>query len=103
MEGKIGNATLKKSPPPRLHNAARVVELLGPQPPRGAAAFFRPEKRSMKRLLILAVVAIMTASTVGCHCCSWWRQDQCDPCDPCADGAYGDPYLGEPALDVPAG
>jgi len=55
----------------------------------------------MKRLLILAVVSMLTAGTVGCQCCSWWRQDQCDPCDPCADGGYGDPYLGAPSLEAP--
>ena len=48
----------------------------------------------MKRLLILAVVAAFTATTVGCNGgCGWFRRGpQCDTCP--SAGPYGAAPLG---------
>ena len=64
----------------------------------------------MKKLLVLTAVAMLTASSIGCQQCSWFRRgalfpsstpemtvcdpcvqpcDPCDSCDPCAPGSYG--------------
>jgi len=73
----------------------------------------------MKKLVVVAAVAMLTASTVGCESCQWFRRgaffpalapaavpcdpcppcDPCNPCDPCATGgcATGE-YLMPPAI-----
>ena len=76
----------------------------------------------MKKLVVMAAVAMLTASTVGCESCQWFRRgaffpalapavvpcdpclpmnpcDPCDPCDPCATGGstMGE-YLTPPAI-----
>jgi len=73
----------------------------------------------MKKLLVLTAIVMLTAGTVGCRCCDWFRRgvlfpttttmapgvmsdpccpaNPCDPCgsaapcDPCAPGTYGTP------------
>jgi hypothetical protein len=67
----------------------------------------------MKKLLVLTAVTALTAGTVGCECCNWFRRganlplattvvpetvcdpcytvNPCDPCDPCAPPALCDP------------
>lgn len=72
----------------------------------------------MKRLLILAAVAILTTSMLGCQCRNWFRRgslfstttppavtcyDPCDPvdqCDPC-QGTAGPEFGGMNAPVLP--
>jgi len=63
----------------------------------------------MKKLLVLTAVVMLTASSIGCQQCSWFRRgalfpsstpqmtvcdpcavpcDPCNSCDPCAPGSY---------------
>lgn len=64
----------------------------------------------MKKLLVLTAIVMLTAGTVGCRCCDWFRRgalfptstvvgtevlgDPCysaNPCDPCGSAAPCDP------------
>jgi hypothetical protein len=51
----------------------------------------------MKRLIVLTMLALLTASTAGCSCgkwrWDWWRGDNC--CDPCMDTV---PTVGAPVI-----
>jgi hypothetical protein len=77
----------------RLHNGETVVELLDPLP-RHASLPILPEKRAMKRLLILTALALVTVSTTGCF--HWFNRGA--SCNSCGSGAgYADPYSGAPA------
>lgn len=49
----------------------------------------------MKRLLIVAALAIVTAGASGCW--HWFRRSACNTCPP-AGGAYGDPYMAPPSV-----
>lgn len=50
----------------------------------------------MKRLLILSVVALLTASASGC--CSWFNKGaSCNTC-PTGSAGYGDPYMSAPSV-----
>lgn len=50
----------------------------------------------MKRLYLLAIVAVLTAANVGCNGCSWFRRGQ--QCDTCPSGG---PYSAAPMSSVP--
>jgi hypothetical protein len=51
----------------------------------------------MKRLLMLTLVAAVTAATVGCGCGSWFRRG--NYCETCPTGPYG---AAAPITTVPA-
>lgn len=74
----------------------------------------------MKKLLVLTAIVMLTAGTVGCNCCNWFRRgalfptatmvapdvmcDPCcpaDPCDPCGSGASCDPCAPGPYTTTP--
>jgi len=76
----------------------------------------------MKRLLVLTVVVMLTAGTLGCQC-DWFRRGAlfhtatpdvticdpcppCDPCNPCDPGIPCDPcapgsYTTSPSMILP--
>lgn len=51
----------------------------------------------MKRLMILTIVSLLTATTVGCGCGRWFnRGPHCDTCPPAG------PYGAAPISSAPA-
>ncbi len=73
----------------RLHITKCAVQLLAPRRWRAVVWSFT-EITGMKRLLILAAVALLTASATGCECGgmgNWGlcrsRRNNCSPCDTC--------------------
>ena len=97
----------------RLHFVTRGVELSDLTSSVIPLVRFLMEIQTMKRLLVVTAVVMLSASTMGCGC--WprgymWRRAMCS--DPCAPGVgaavvpgvtYGDPYVsyGDPYLAPP--
>jgi hypothetical protein len=90
----------------RLHIIGRGVELLG-RWLREEATALRREMLTMKKLMLLTAVAILTVGATGCRSCDWFRRGApasaaampmapvycepcaataapCEPCSPCA-------------------
>jgi hypothetical protein len=55
--------------------------------------FYLAEVRAMKRLLILTVVATLTATSVGCGCGGWFRRGpHCESCPTTGGGCQTSGY-----------
>lgn len=54
----------------------------------------------MKRLLVLTLLAVLTATAPGCGCVRNWlnRGAACGTCAPGADAGHVDPYLAPPTV-----
>jgi hypothetical protein len=88
---KNENVRVAKNLPLRLHITGREVWFPGLKSEVNEMRQMQTEMQVMKTFLILTVVAVLTASGVGC---SLFNRGQ--PCNSCGSGG-GDMYMGAPA------
>lgn len=84
-----GNTITEKSLTLNLHITARDVELLGPRPRQVPEKFFDAPtgESTMKRLMILTIIAVTMVATSGCcRTRSFFRWGQGDACSTCSSG-----------------
>ncbi len=97
---------LQKNDVLRLHFARRGVELSGLKEWTIPRISFLMEIQTMKRLLVITAVVMLSTSAIGCGCRPWgyWlrRAACCNAYGPAGPTVtYADPYLADPYLAPP--